>query len=328
MKADTFIRSQFMRVMASPRHRGYLRVKARCRRRLRGEPPTVHYFHQVDDPYSHLAVQTLGSLRERYNLVFRYHLVPAPGAAYQGDADRYPIWALEDARDIAGFYRLAFPADARLPDEGQTFAANRRLVDELASEGFEQSALEVGERLWSGAGFDNLHPGSAEVAQRTLAQGDQLRTRWDHFRGAMFYFDGEWYWGVDRLCRLEERLIEEGRSRQPSAALRVPRPSETDLTGIDAGAVVLDYFPSLRSPYTAISFRRTIELVKQSGVQLALKPVLPMMMRGVPAPAAKGVYILKDTKREADALGEKFGRAVDSFGEPVKRAFSIYPWVA
>ena len=288
----------------------------------------MHYFHQVDDPYSHLAVQALGFLRERYDVGFRYHLVPPPGAAYQGDADRFPAWALEDARDVSGFYGLEFPADARFPDAGQTLAANGRLVDDLGSESFDHAALETGRRLWSGAGFDNLRPGSAGRAERALAEGEQSRNRWRHYLGAMFWFDGEWYWGVDRLCRLEERLVEEGRSREPSAALCVPRPSEPDVNELDAGDVLLEYFPSLRSPYTAISFRRTMQLVRESGVQLALKPVMPMMMRGVPAPPAKGAYILKDTKREADAFGEKFGQAVDPFGEPVRRAFSLYPWAS
>ena len=60
--------------------------------------------------------------------------------------------------------------------------------------------------------------------------------------------------------------------------------AEADATALDTSHVLLEYFPSLRSPYTAISFRRTMDMVKRTGVQLQIKPVMPMMMRGVPAP--------------------------------------------
>ena len=88
----------------------------------------------------------------------------------------------------------------------------------------------------------------------------------------------------------------------------------------------MEFYVSLRSPYTAISFRRTLDLAAGLGVKVALKPVMPMMMRGVPAPAAKGIYIVGDARREAEATGQRFGRMVDPFGEPVRQAFSLYPW--
>ncbi len=76
----------------------------------------------------------------------------------------------------------------------------------------------------------------------------------------------------------------------------------------DASAVTLEFFPSLRSPYTAISFDRAIALAhSEPEVKLMLRPVMPMMMRGVPAPRAKQLYIMTDSKREADYYGQKFG---------------------
>ena len=54
---------------------------------------------------------------------------------------------------------------------------------------------------------------------------------------------------------------------------------------------------------------------------------MPMMMRGVPAPRTKQFYIMTDSKREADYYGQKFGPVVDPFGEPVKRAFALLPFM-
>ena len=61
-RLQTRIRSQAMRLMASEAFMGLSRRRARLKRRLTGQAPVVHYFHQVDDPYSHLAVQKLDAL--------------------------------------------------------------------------------------------------------------------------------------------------------------------------------------------------------------------------------------------------------------------------
>jgi 2-hydroxychromene-2-carboxylate isomerase len=49
--------------------------------------------------------------------------------------------------------------------------------------------------------------------------------------------------------------------------------------------VTRDFFLSLRSPYSDTVTERGQELAKHSGATLALKPVLPMVMRGLPVPA-------------------------------------------
>ena len=87
---------------------------------------------------------------------------------------------------------------------------------------------------------------------------------------------------------------------------------------------MLEYFPSLRSPYTAVGHAGVMDLIERSGVTARLRPVMPMMMRGVPAPRAKQLYIITDAAREARARRVPFGRIVDPFGAPVVRAFQLY----
>ena len=41
---------------------------------------------------------------------------------------------------------------------------------------------------------------------------------------------------------------------------------------------------------------------------------------------AKGKYILFDASREAEALGMRWGNVYDPIGEPVRRAFALFPW--
>lgn len=159
-----------------------------------------------------------------------------------------------------------------------------------------------------------------------MHEADALRARLGHYAGAMFYFEGEWYWGADRLRHLESRLRAMSLCHEAVSPLCSRDPKMLSASGADASAVTLEFFPSLRSPYTAISYARVMDLVRRSNVTLKLRPVMPMMMRGVPAPRAKGGYIISDAKREAELAGVEFGRIVDPFGEPVRRAFSLYPW--
>ncbi len=140
----------------------------------------------------------------------------------------------------------------------------------------------------------------------------------------MFWYAGEWYWGVDRLHHLECRLAALGAGRSGSACF--PRPLLDPGPIRDDGRLKLEIFPSLRSPYTAMIFERSLALAREANVAVVLRPVMPMVMRGVPAPAAKGMYIFLDTKREADALGVPFGNMYDPIGRAVVRGFSLWPF--
>lgn len=315
MKLQTRLRSTFMRVVGSAAFQRSLHVRARLRRRLQGEPPVVHYFHEVADPYSQLAVQRLDALREKYSVAFEVHLTAPAAADYRGDAGRYPDWARMDAASIAPGYGVGFPADPVQPSQPSIETAASRLAAVVKDDSFAASAIELGDALWRGRGSEAGGDVSA------LEAGNRLRSAMGHYAGAMFWFDGEWYWGLDRLELLERRLIEEGYG---SGEPLVPLPAFQAPAG--AGALTLEVFPSLRSPYTAMSFDRAMALVDRTGINLVLRPVMPMMMRGVPAPRKKGTYIMFDAAREARRYGVPFGNFVDPFGPPVIMGFSLFPF--
>lgn len=54
------------------------RVKAERLRHSQGEPHRLHYFHQVDDPYSAILASRLGALLKRYDIVLSAHVVGPP----------------------------------------------------------------------------------------------------------------------------------------------------------------------------------------------------------------------------------------------------------
>ena len=303
------------------------RRQAETRRLRRGEPHVVDYFHQLDDPYSHLTAQVLETFAARYDIVLRLHLVRASGGASQPEFEKLAVWARRDAELIAPHLGLSFPAQAgTFPEAHLQEQAGRALA--ARGDGLERLAT-VSEALWSGnaGSLASLAEAGASVAELNTAldRGSALLSEKKHYSGAMFLYGGEWYWGVDRLYHLENRLRELGACKDPEAPSIAPRPG-IDVAGVDASALRLDFYPSLNSPYTAIVYDRTIALKDACGIEFHHKPVLPMVMRGVPAPGPKARYIVFDTKREGDAAGVPFGDLVMPIGTPTRRAYSLLPW--
>lgn len=319
-------------IITSRHMRDARRWLAEHRRLLRRQPHRIHYFHQTDDPYSHLAAQVLGTIAERYDVALEPHLVGPPPEAAAPEPGRLADFARKDAADVAAAYGLEFPR-CSAPAPELVDLPTRILAGCLEPECFAAVAQRAGAALWQSdrAGLDQLaaaHPPATPSAARAAVEaGNAERQRLGHYLGAMFHYGGEWYWGVDRLAHLERRLQGLGAQRQPAiGAPIVSRPQPLPIRADGARRITVEFFLSLRSPYTYIAMQRVYALPQRYPVNLVLRPVLPMVMRGLPVPAAKRMYITLDTKREADDLGLPFGRVCDPVGRPVLRAFSLYPW--
>jgi 2-hydroxychromene-2-carboxylate isomerase len=158
----------------------------------------------------------------------------------------------------------------------------------------------------------------------TLEEGDRERARLGHYLSGMFHFEGEWFWGVDRLSYLEERLAALGLDRRPGEPPLAPWRDIT-LAPVAKPKVppVIELWFSFRSPYSWLVMPRIRRLAAHYGAELKLRPVLPMVMRGLPVPGDKRLYIVLDCKREAERLGLPFGRIVDPVGAGVERALAV-----
>jgi 2-hydroxychromene-2-carboxylate isomerase len=302
--------------------------KARIRS---GKPHIVEYFHQLEDGYSHLAAQVLQSLLRRYDIQLVCHLVTGPLDKNAAEPQLLLQLSRYDAFHVAGEYGLDFPRhDAGLQPELVQLAA--RILAAQDSQGFIELSARVGQALWAddAASLQQLAEqygcATAAVASERTAAGTARREELGHYSGAMFYYGKEWYWGVDRLYHLEQRFADLGIDRERAAPPLVPRPRIEPAARKDDGRLTLEIYASLRSPYTAISFDRAVALAHDSGVNLVVRPVLPMVMRGVPATRQKGMYIFWDTAREARAAGVPFGNFYDPIGDPARHGYSLYPW--
>lgn len=332
-----FIGSHVSRLVISPARKRLFDGVREAIRKLRGEPHRVHYFHEVEDPYSHLAAQTLRSLLSAYEIELIPHVSTPTKGQNIPEPELLARLAERDARAVAPWYGLAFPAarPAASPVSEATTRLCARALTHAARSGngaaFADLAVEIGAARFAGDEAATRRIAEASPlddesdARRALDEGQALRERMGHYSGAMFHYAGEWFWGVDRLIHLERRLIALGAARDDRGP-RFPRPPIPREHVPRASELKLEFFPSLRSPYTAIAFEPTFALARETGIALETRPVLPMVMRGVPVTFAKSQYIASDTLREAGLLGVGFGRLYDPIGDPVRRGFAIWHW--
>ena len=273
------------RFLTSEKRLGLQRDLRALGRRISRRPATVHYFHQFDDPYSELAATQLDRLQNDYSIRIQCHAVPHPDISAAPQAEALRHWSTRDVANLAKQLGLAYP--------------NR-----------------------------GTSPAGLHSDAESLARGRVLRDRLGHYLGATFYFEGEWYWGIDRLHYLESRWIESGltlpgRSPQPITPPKLRFVPVDDLRTTEQPAPTVEFFCSLRSPYTWLAVDRIRQLAKHYRARLELKFVLPMVMRGLPIPTAKRFYILADAKREATRLGLPFGDIADPVGKPAERGLAV-----
>ena len=324
--------SRLLRFLVSKRLSGFAnagrkakkRVAVEKKRKAQGLPHVVEYFHQVDDPYSHLMAQVVAQFAESYDIEVVPHLIRATGGRSQPEEEKLAVWARRDCGLIAPHYGLSFPDNAGVVPEPELQQAANRALTKLGAKDFLNQVEGISTSLWSDGSIDAGQV-TVEEAEAALKAGSARLAELDHYSGAMLYYAGEWYWGVDRLFHLEERLRELGVCKEPGQPYIAPRP-ELDVRGVDASGLQLHFFPSLNSPYTAIIYDNTIELSRACKINLHHKPVLPMVMRGVPAPPSKVAYIFFDVKRESEFLGVPFGNTVITIGEPTRQSYSLMPW--
>lgn len=316
------------------------RTKAERKRARSGARHVVEYFHQVDDPYSHLTAQILGELCEKYDIELHPYLVSPPKDWAAPEREQLVAYSRKDAQLLADKAGLTFHDTGSQPPQAQIGAAETLLAEAVSNGQFVQKAAGISAGLWDGSLADPSggagapsKPAQRGLARSELAKGDKRRSKAGHYLGGTFHYAGEWYWGIDRLGHLEDRLAslsaqKTGQSTQGAAAHIYTQPVSPRA---DAGAISgddreLHYYLSFRSPYTYIATQRAKDLADAYGCTLKLRFVLPMVMRGLPVPGPKRMYITLDVAREARRLGVPFGRVADPLGRPVERGYSLLPW--
>ncbi len=293
----------------------------------------LHFHHRPDDPWSHLLLQVLPSLLDRYDVALRCTTLPLPPREHFPRPELVARHALRDAHDLARHCALSFDSSGRPPPADLAMLASRRLLAaEHDAPAYLVLARQLGDALFAEdeARLRALCTGAWPQAQADAAlaahQRQQLAS--GHYLGGMLAFGGTWYWGVDRLAHLEHDLLIAGR-RRPGASVGVlqrralhdvpPAPGVADA----APPLEIDFFCTFRSPYAYLAAARTFALQQRYPVRIRPRLVLPMKMAGYTIPEIKASYFRLDPAREALRHGLRFGNFCDPYGAGLERAMAL-----
>jgi len=328
MSLKTFLASRITQRLTSDAALEKARAQAEARRQKTGAMHVVDYFHQADDPYSHLMVQMLEPFAARFDVRIAFHLVSPPPDWAAPDRQRLVAYSRRDAAVLAARAGLDFTDPGRQPDPAAVAEAESALVALIDGQQAVVRAPAISAALWRGAVPPTPCADAVRVGE-VKAEGDRLRAAGGHYLGAMLHYGGEWYWGPDRLHYLEARLRGLGAGRPGTLQGALFPPPDVQVGPppgpLPAGTDVHAYL-SFRSPYTYLAAGRIAALCAHYGAALRPRFVLPMVMRGLEVPRTKARYILMDTAREARRLGIPFGKIADPVGRPVERGYAIMPY--
>ena len=311
-------------ILTSHWFKGLRRGFSEIKRSAKGAGHEVIYFHQPDDPYSHLLAQWLPELKARYNVDLKIVLVGEPDDEAAPERQALEDYARRDAAKIAPYHKLDYADPGQQPSAENLALARRALA---ASGDLVSAAADIGAALWRAdtAALSGYALVSQQEADAVFDSGTKMRERLGHYLGGVIYYGGEWYWGVDRLPYLEQRLAKAQLRHQGFQQLAHFQERPSFMAKPASGRLTVEFYPSARSPYSYVAMEETLDLPNHYPVNLVMRPVLPMVMRGLPVPRRKGFYILGDTKREADRIGVAFGKISDPVGAPVRRCYSLFP---
>ena len=315
-----------MRVLLDTERDKRVKKKREQKRSQEGRNHVIYYFHQVDDPYSHLCAQVIPLLKENYEIEVESYLVPPPTKEAAPQPELLMKHSLDDAKSIAPYYGLEFPFVNDLPNNEITKTAQSALIS--IKDYTSEDLIKVGNLLWKNnlSGIKEIITSmpNDDVIDDVLSSNAQLRKKFGHYLGGIFVYEGECYWGIDRLPLLEKRLKKLGLRKNDGPDV-VERKSE-EMKEVKKLDLEIDVLWSARSPYSYLAMKPLSDLAKKYHLNLNYKIILPMVMRGMKVSLEKRTYITKDCKRIADQNGIPFGNIVDPLGYAVERCYSLYPF--
>lgn len=318
------------RLITSPGLRSLKRQWFELRRGISNRPATATFYFRADDPYSWLLAQQLPEFCRRFQLQIQPRVMLGLPEEMYPEPALYRQWCLDDAPLCARLHNLTFPEHTCAPDRKAVMAVTRILLAQENEPGFLSIAQTLSRKLWEGQ-LDEIyamatHTGVMDErkAEALLEERKQGFLGEGHYLTGTLHYGGEWYWGPDRLDHLAERLGQvTGRT---DIEQWLTWRSLSLKPASHARGNTLELFFSFRSPYSYLALDRVYRLARHYGLALKIRPVLPMVMRGLAVPKAKRFYILTDAAREAHRAHVPFGKVCDPVGAGVERCMALWPY--
>ena len=335
MKIRQTLKIKLIRILIGERMQTLKRWLAETRRRITGRPHTVSVFLELDDPYSYLLSRYLPSLVEHYDIELRFYLTQACGDAFRPEPNMLAQYAEQDCARLAVELGIPFLDRGKAPPVEHRRALINTLASGSRSPGHAEEVMESLALYWRGdtEAIARRVSGAeqSDEGDKLLAKNQKRLTDMGHYNSASLYYAGEWYWGVDRLNHLVDRLEtlgakKEGASSAPLASVRQVMQVSLPVAPPSAAKELppLEFFCSFRSPYSYLLLKRVYAIADSFGLELIIRPVLPMVMRGMRVPRTKLMYIVIDASRESRRLSIPFGNFSDPLGKGTERCLAVF----
>ncbi|MEJ7596825.1 MAG: DsbA family protein [Kofleriaceae bacterium] len=306
------------------------RALTRVKDSITNAPRRLDFYFEVGDAVSYLTAQAVARLVEQYPVELAIHIITPPASDVDAAPTLRPSHTCRDAQQLAAYYDLEFPGKKEA-DPGAVREVSTALIRERTAMERLQAILELGKALWQndrkliatllgkfGAEAHNSVPPYLNAAYAELR-------RKGHYQGAMLHYNGIWYWGIDRLPYLEAELARD--LDKPLVHVVQQRPlAERGPLKLSDKPLTCEMWFSFRSPYSYLALEQIETILAPYDIPLVLKPVAPMVARGMTVPAIKRMYIVRDAKREADRLGIAFGELCDPLGAGIDNCLAIAHW--
>jgi len=306
------------------------RAVATVKAQLDKSPKKLDVYLDASDPWSYLTAQAVSRLVDAYPVDFAVHIVTPPAS----DVNAQPLLrakhAVRDAALLAEYWDLDF-AGKKEADPGALREVNSVLVRERPARDQLRAMLELGAAMWGGDRKTLTKLLGTWGTESTGSIAPVLSTNYGELRKAGHYlpgtiaYAGEWFTGVDRLHHLEAKLAAD--LGTDVAHVITPRPeSDRGPLALSAKPLTCEVWFSFRSPYSYLALEQIEAALAPFDVPIVLRPMQPMVQRGIPLPTVKRTYILHDAKREAEAHGIEFGEICDPLGAGTDNLIALAYW--
>lgn len=336
MSLKKTIRSRVLQLVLSDTGIALRRTSAALKRRLTGKSHELQMFLQLDDPYSYLLASFIPTLQKHFNVQVNVHLVEAPEEGFKPQPQMLGEYAIYDCRLLARELGVPFLDKGAAPAVEHRRALLQLLASEHDEPHFVDALIKSLSAYWRGDSesiarqIDGIAMDGKALP--ILEKNRALLLQLGHYSSATIFYEGEWYWGIDRLLYLTDRLEQQGlsgadgeeRNRDIDHLRRTTRLNlPASVPACSSELPPLELFFSFRSPYSYLVLQSAERISNAFGMTLKIRPVLPMVMRGLPVPTAKLRYIVFDANREAHRLGIPFGLIGDPVGPAAERCIAI-----
>ncbi|MGB2741154.1 MAG: DsbA family protein [Cognaticolwellia sp.] len=302
--------------------------------RFFGRKVQAEVYLSLNDPHSFMLVQMLARLAKNYRIQFKVLFIWGALPGITISPKLYRQWAIKDANLTAEQYQLVKITDEpslRLLTTGQQ--AWQLQVNNI------ENAEEIFIKTWGNLYTEHFQTSTPTINHQVK---NQIRLQEKgHYSPANIFFAGDWFVGVDRLYHFEQMLLKfalvdeatkalvvnhavEKAIASPSVSSLKAEGTATNTTSLKSEPLVI--YLSLRSPYSYLGFVQAVNLAERNQIELVIKPVLPLLMRGELIPVVKQKYIYLDAVREAKKLGIEFNGFSDPLGEGVINAYRFFAW--